>query len=140
MMKTMILAAAMLLPASGAFADCGHRGDTRCTLTVGQPPQSTPWLHPQEHDWWRTVLPGRRRFEAFVNDGGFGCSTMQVRDRSGKPVDAILYEHSDSNTSIRWTTPAAGTYYVVVVEAFCGPGSPGGPMPAGYSIQLNALR
>lgn len=139
MTRTMILAAAMLLPASAAFADCGHRSDTRCTLAVGQAPKSTPWLHAGEHDWWRTVLPGRHRYEAFVNDGGNGCSSMQVRDRSGRPVDAVLYEHSDFNTSVRFTTPSASTYYVVVVEAFCGGDQPG-TVPAGYSIVLNALR
>jgi hypothetical protein len=139
MMKTMMIAAAMLLPASAAFADCGHRSDTRCTLEPGQPPQSTPWLHAGEHDWWRSILPGRHRFEAFVNDGGNGCSSMRVTNGSGGFVPFILYEHSDFNTSVRFTTPAAGTYYVVVVEAFCG-GDTGIPMPAGYSIQLNALR
>jgi hypothetical protein len=137
--RTMILAAAMLLPATAAFADCGYRGDTRCTLKPGGPSQSTPWLHPQEHDWWRAVLPGRGRFEAFVNDGGNGCSTMRVTDRRGRFVPYVLYEHSDFNTSVRFTTPEPGTYYVVVVEAFCG-GDTGIPMPAGYSIELNSLR
>jgi hypothetical protein len=139
MMKTMILAAAMLLPASAAFADCGHRSDTRCTLEPGQPPQSTPWLHANEHDWWRSILPGRQRFEAFVNDGGNGCSWMRVTNGSGGFVPYVFYGHSDGKTSVRFTTPAAGTYYVVVVEAFCGGDQPG-TVPPGYSIQLNTLR
>ena len=67
-----------------------------------------------------------------MNDGGNGCSTMRVTDRSGRFVPYVLYEHSDGNTSIRFATPAAGTYYVVVAEAFCD------PPPAGYTIRLQA--
>ena len=136
-MRTMILAAAMLLPATAAMADCGHRNDTRCTLTVGAPAQSTPWLRPDERDWWRTQLRRGVRYEALVNDGGNGCSFMSLRDRFGRVVwrQTVQYEHTDFNTSLRFNGPSDGTYYVVVEEAFCG-GDTGIPMPPGYTIQL----